>query len=73
MSIDRLSLSTIPIVPFFNDRELAVATGFVWKRRERFYLITNWHVLSALSFFTKEHLSPVVADQIRYTATFSSV
>jgi hypothetical protein len=48
MSLDRLSLSTVPIIPFFNDRQLSGATGFIWKRRERFYLITNWHVVSAL-------------------------
>ena len=57
MSLDRLSLSTVPITPSFNDRELAGATGFVWKRRERFYLITNLHVVSALNLFTKAHLS----------------
>jgi hypothetical protein len=57
MSLDRLSLSTVPIIPFFNHRQLAGATGFIWKRRERFYLITNWHVVSALDLFTKAHLS----------------
>jgi hypothetical protein len=57
MSLDRLSLSTVPIIPLFNDRQLAGATGFIWKRRDRFYLITNWHVFSALDFFTKAYLS----------------
>jgi hypothetical protein len=57
MSLDRLSLSTVPITPLFNNRELGGATGFVWKRRERIYLITNWHVVSALDLFTKAHLS----------------
>lgn len=57
MSLDRLSLSTVPINPFFNDCQLAGATGFIWKRRERFYLITNWHVVSALDLFTKANLS----------------
>src|ERR1700722_18890973 len=56
MSLDRLSLSTIPANPFFNDRPLGDATGFVWRRRERYYLITNWHVVSGLNFFTKMHL-----------------
>ena len=56
MSFDRLSLSTVPITPFFNDLQLPEATGFIWKRRERFYLITNWHVVSALDLFTKMHL-----------------
>ena len=57
MSLDRLSLSTVPITPFFNDLALPQATAFIWKRRERFYLITNWHVVSALNFFTKVHLA----------------
>ena len=56
MSLDRLSLSTIPANPFFNDRQLGDATGFIWKRRERYYLITNWHVVSGLNFFTNMHL-----------------
>src|ERR1700693_6546759 len=56
MPLDRLSLSTVPITPFFNGLELPEATGFIWKRPEFFYLITNWHVVSALDLFTKEHL-----------------
>jgi hypothetical protein len=56
MSLDRLSLSTVPITPFFNDLRLPEATGFIWKRHERFYLITSWHVVSALDLFTKQHL-----------------
>ena len=56
MSFDRLSLSTVPITPFFNDLRLPEATGFIWKRHERYYLITNWHVVSALDLFTNMHL-----------------
>jgi Trypsin-like peptidase domain len=56
MPLDRLSLSTTPANPFFNDRQLGDATAFVWKRREGYYLITNWHVVSGLNFFTKMHL-----------------
>jgi hypothetical protein len=52
MALDRLSLSTVPITPFFNDLQLPEATGFIWKRRDRFYLITNWHVAAATHFFT---------------------
>lgn len=54
---DRLSLSTVPITPFFNDLPLPEATGFIWKRHQRYYLITNWHVVSAVDLFTKAHLS----------------
>jgi len=56
MPLDRLSLATTPAVQFFNDRQLGDATGFVWKRNERYYFITNWHVVSGLNFFTKMHL-----------------
>ena len=56
MPLDKLSLSTVPITPFFNNLRLPEATGFIWKRRERLYLITNWHVVTALDFFTKQHL-----------------
>jgi Trypsin-like peptidase domain len=58
MSFDRLSLSTIPITPFVNDLELPEATGFIWRRHKRYYLITNWHVVSALDLFTKELIAP---------------
>ena len=57
MSFDRLSLSTVPITPFFDGLKLSEATGFIWRRHGRFYLITNWHVVTALDLFTKEHLS----------------
>jgi hypothetical protein len=56
MSLDRLSLSTVPLSPFFNDLQLPEATGFIWKRRAKYYLITNWHVVSALDLYTKKHL-----------------
>ena len=32
------------MIQFFNDRPFGEATGFIWKRRDRFNLITNWHV-----------------------------
>jgi hypothetical protein len=53
MPLDRLSLATVPITPLFNETPLPEATGFVWKRRDCFYLITNWHVASAAHLFTK--------------------
>jgi hypothetical protein len=52
MPLDRLSLATVPITPYFNQSSMPGATGFIWKRHERFYLITNWHVASATHLFT---------------------
>jgi hypothetical protein len=49
MSFDRWSVSTVPITPYFDGLKLSEATGFIWRRNGRFYLITNWHVVSALA------------------------
>jgi S1-C subfamily serine protease len=70
MSLDHLSLSTVPIIPFFNDLKLSVATGFVWKRRDRFYLITNWHVVAATNIFTRRLLSDHGARPNRFECPF---
>jgi hypothetical protein len=70
MAVDRLSLSTVPITPFFNDLQLPEATGFVWKRRDRFYLITNWHVAAATNIFTKRLLLKTGARPNRFWCTF---
>ena len=53
MSLDPLSIATVPVTVLFNDRVLLEATAFIWKRQERYYLITNWHVVSAITLFTK--------------------
>jgi hypothetical protein len=55
-SIDVLSLTTVPIHPFFNDVPLPHATAFVWKRNNRHYLVTNWHVVAARNTETGENL-----------------
>jgi hypothetical protein len=70
MALDRLSLSTVPITPFFNDLRLPEATGFVWKRRDRFYLITNWHVATATHIFTKQLLLKTGARPNRFRCSF---
>jgi len=54
--IDRYSLATVPIEQLFNERSLGNGTGFIWKRNERFYLVTNWHVITCRRFPTGENL-----------------
>ena len=44
--IDPFSLTTIPLEQCANGLTLGNATGFIWKRREQHYLITNWHVVT---------------------------
>jgi S1-C subfamily serine protease len=57
MSLDRLSLATIPITCLFNELRVSEATGFVWKRRDSLYLVTNWHVAAAANPLNRALLS----------------
>ena len=44
---DRLSLSTVPVEPLCGDTKIGGnATSFVWEHAEKYYLITNWHVVT---------------------------
>jgi hypothetical protein len=70
-SLDRLSLASIPIAPFFNDTPLPHATGFVWKRGDSYYLITNWHVASAKHLFSKAPLLKSAARPNRFDCHFN--
>ncbi|MGY4231107.1 hypothetical protein ACVIIW_000054 [Bradyrhizobium sp. USDA 4449] len=54
--IDRYSLATVPIQQLFNEKSLGNGTGFIWKRDDRFYLVTNWHVMTCRRFPTGENL-----------------
>ena len=54
--IDRYSLATVPIEQFFNTTKLGEGTGFIWKHLTRFYLVTNWHVITCRRFPTRENL-----------------
>jgi hypothetical protein len=54
--IDRYSLTTVPLEQRFNEQPLGNATGFIWKLQGKFYLVTNWHVITCRRFPTKENL-----------------
>ena len=43
---------------------LSVGTGFFYELNDNWFLITNWHVLSGRSTFSKEQLSPRVPEYI---------
>lgn len=55
-NIDQFSLTTTPIEQFFNDTLLGTATGFVWTNSGKYYLITNWHVVTCRIFPTREYI-----------------
>jgi hypothetical protein len=46
-----------------RNRKLANGTGFLFKKKETYYLITNWHIVSGHDFFSKKGLSN---DAIHY-------
>ena len=73
MALDHLSLATVPITPLFEGTTLPEATGFVWKRGDRHYLITNWHVASATNLFTKNCSGPTGAARTFFAAISSFV
>lgn len=55
--IDPYSVATVPLQRMFGDTSLGNATGFVWQRHEKLYLITNWHVVSGRNADTGAPLS----------------
>jgi|SRR6185437_15277654 len=57
-AIDKFTLTAIPLEQYFNDTPLGHATGFLWDLQDKYYLVTNWHVLSAKDFFTQRNLRP---------------
>lgn len=69
--IDRYSLAVVPIEQLFNEESLGNATGFIWRRGERFYLVTNWHVITCRHFPTGENLHNQGARPNRLRAFFN--
>jgi hypothetical protein len=63
--IDQYSVATVPIEMFFRETLLSMATGFVWKDRGQFLLITNWHNVSGIDPFSRTHISRTAAEPDR--------
>jgi hypothetical protein len=63
--IDPFSLTTLPLEQCANGNAFATATGFMWLRRDRYYLITNWHVVTGRNARTGELETPVQPDMLR--------
>lgn len=56
--LDSLSYASIPLSLKIkigeNEKEVGSATGFLWKNKDKRFLVTNWHVLSGLDPITKK-------------------
>ena len=65
--IDPLSASSLRIEVCANGQHLATATGFPISHGGRFYLVTNWHVMTGRDSETDQVLSPTgaVPDELR--------
>jgi hypothetical protein len=64
-TIDSYSLTTVPLEQLANGNTLATATGFIWRRREQDYLITNWHVVTGRDASTGAPMGPARPDTLR--------
>jgi hypothetical protein len=54
---DPLSFTTHHLHIGFNNEVLSHGTGFIYKKEENYYLITNWHIVSGKHPDTGAHLS----------------
>jgi Trypsin-like peptidase domain len=55
--VDPYSLAALPLEMLFDGTVLATGTGFIWEQRGRYFLVTNWHVMTGRHPQTGKHLS----------------
>ena len=68
--LDRYSLVACSLTTLANGNALSTASGFIWTRDGRHFLITNWHVLSGLNAISAQpmHKSLACPDKVRVKA-----
>jgi hypothetical protein len=68
ITLDIYSLAAIPVETYFDSQPLGWAAAFAWQAEDAALLITNWHVVSGKNVFTRQHVSPTLAEpnKIRY-------
>jgi hypothetical protein len=47
--IDPYSLAAYPLELLANKNVIGHGSGFLWRHRSELFLVTNWHVLSAIT------------------------
>jgi hypothetical protein len=68
--VDPLSGTSLYVEPYFNGMKLSTATAFVLKFDDKFYLITNWHVVSGRDADTLECLDKNLAVPNKLIVSF---
>lgn len=69
-TIDRFSICTVPLELLANKKPMGVATGFVWKRGQQHYLVTNWHVITGKNTQTGKLELPARPESFRALFNF---
>src|SRR5687768_4033482 len=57
ISVDPLSVTSVYLKLYFDETQLATATGIIVYHASKYYLVTNWHVLSGRDPNTEKPLS----------------
>ena len=63
ITIDEFSVKPLYLETYLHTSSTGIATGFVVKRNESYYLVTNWHVVTNRNPYNNQPLSPTgIAD-----------
>lgn len=67
MTVDKLTVTSLHLELFFNTECLSSATGFAIVKDGKYYLVTNWHVVSGRHPKTNNPISPkgAIPNKIR--------
>jgi hypothetical protein len=63
--MDAFSLTTVAVEQYANGKKLGSATAFVWLFNSKYYLVTNWHVVTGRNAQTKELELPCRPENLR--------
>ena len=67
MTVDKLTITSLHLELFFDSAYLSSATGFVIEKDSKYYLATNWHVVSGRHPKTNKPISStgVIPNKMR--------
>ena len=56
ITLDEYSITALPLAQLCKRKAIGSATGFFYKREDRFFLVSNWHVFSGRDPYTGQSL-----------------
>jgi hypothetical protein len=71
-NIGIFTTAVLPLELFFNELPLGRATGFLWRspQTRQYFIITNWHVVTAKDFFRMTNINKTAARPNRILTRF---